>query len=268
MEVIKNWFLGTGMKLNAIYGAVILFVFLSFFMSGKYESIPEKERKKVDHPTSITMGIGFFALASFLAIPSVLLYTFDGMAFPEQLSCLTPLPFSELMWFHKVIAIAFGILFLILFLTVFVIDRDHATFWSMMSLASFVTLACILFLLAERGLKALLPDSGLLDFAISAVHMFLQFYAYIGLIFMPFAAVTGPFLLLIPGVKNASSHNGSTAEQRYADSLDARERAFNAATGTGFLTNDEAYLSGKIDANEWAPGSILRDEAMDKFKRK
>lgn len=59
-----------------------------------------------------------------------------------------------------------------------------------------------------------------------------------------------------------------TKRQRYADSPDARERAFSAAAGVGMLMHGEAMITGKIDGNKWAAKSILGDRKMDKFHRK
>lgn len=263
MDAIKNWFIDNGTTLNVVYGAVLLFVLLSFFMSSRMPSESENEK---DHSDS--MGTGLYIYGSILAIPSVLLYAFDGMTEKDELLRFAPISFSELMWFHKIILIAFGILFLMFFLTIFCIDRNFVLFWNTMAMNGVIVLLCIAFMLLERGLKALFPNSGILSFTLMIVHVIVQFYSYIALIAAPVMVILSPFLMLIPGIKNASAYNVSTAEQEHADSLDAQERALNSLTGVGYLTNDQAFIAGKIDANEWAAGSILRDNKMDRVRKK
>lgn len=248
-----------GTVLNSIYIGVFLFVLLSFFMAIKTDSTPSKK----SHADSIDTGIAVFIIASIFAVPSVLLYTFDGMGDHDELLMFSPKPFTELLWFHKIILIAFAIFFLIFVLTIGIIDRDPACFWSVMAMEGVLVVLCVLFLLLERGVYALFPRSILFNLAFLAVHGFIQLYSYIALIFVPTVFVLSPFIMLIP----ASKSHALTAEEKYSDHLDAQERAINSALGLGYLTDDEAFALGKIDANEWAPGSILRDQKMDKFKK-
>lgn len=263
MNVIKIWFVSNGTMLNAIYAGVLLFSLLSIFMA--INNVDAQSRKS--HADSVETGIGLFALASIFAVPSVLLYAFDGMGEHGELMRLAPKPFAELLWFHKIVLIAFVVFFLIFVLVIGIIDRDPVCFWNTMAIEGILVVLCTLFMLLERGLNALFPNSLLFGLAFLAVHGFLQLYSYLALIFTPAVAVLSPFIMLIPGTKNAVSSHELTAEEKYAEHLDTQERVVNSALGIGYLTDDEALIAGKIDTSEWTPGSILREQKMDKFKK-
>lgn len=50
-------------------------------------------------------------------------------------------------------------------------------------------------------------------------------------------------------------------------SLDARERALNAALDRNTYTNEENYLAGNLDDQEYARRKFLRDEAEEKYRK-
>ncbi|MDE5758183.1 MAG: hypothetical protein K2H85_06175 [Allobaculum sp.] len=257
MEIIKSWLNSNGAELNTLYGLVLLFILLSFFMA----LVPNlKSKKSTDRSSYLSMICGF---GSIFIIPPLLIYAFDGIGGTELRS--SPIHFEEWVWFYKIILIVFAIVLLIFFLSI-CIDRDFKLFWDSMAIEGVIVLLTVIFLLLERGTKALFPHSGLVWFALFALHGFIVFWAYMILIFLPFTVfILGPIMSLLPGGRYRSN---PTPEEVYIDSLDASERNWNDLSGIGYLTNDEAFINGKISANEWATSSLRRDHKLDKFRKK
>lgn len=258
-DIIVDWFVSNGMRLNLIYLGVVLSIGIFYLLSRNSAggSSAFSGKAIADKPKQV--------LGLILFIPSLMIFIFNGHPV-NRMDILSPIPLSEWSLVSYITLGAFVLILLRLIILDGCIQKNWGGVWKTFFILSILTVISFGYLVLERALTAEIGTTWLgviFSLGFLAIESIFLLYSYI-FIFYPILSIGVPVLAAF----GDSGEEDDPEREAYKKKLDDRERMFNAITGTGPFTDQTAAELGLKSAQEQLLDELYREEKLREYDRK